>query len=79
MENSNTNILNATLLNPMVKHATIFARYDGLNPGEHFILQNDHDPKPLYYQLVGQKGDVFTWEYLEQGPEWWKIKITKNK
>ncbi len=77
MENSN--ILNATLLNPMVKHATIFAYYDELNPGEHFILQNDHDPKPLYYQLVGQKGDVFTWEYLEQGPEWWKIKITKKK
>ena len=79
MENSNTNILDATLLEPRVKHATIFARYDGLNPGEHFILHNDHDPKPLYYQLVQQKGEVFAWEYLEQGPEWWKIKITKNK
>ncbi|WP_445955731.1 DUF2249 domain-containing protein [Yeosuana sp.] len=78
MENSNTNILNATLLHPSIKHATIFARYDELKPGEHFILHNDHDPKPLYYQLVQQKGEVFTWEYLEQGPEWYKIKITKK-
>jgi regulator of cell morphogenesis and NO signaling len=79
MENSNTNILDATLLEPGVKHTVIFARYDELKPGEQFILYNDHDPKPLYYQLVEQKGEVFTWEYLERGPEWWKIKITKNK
>lgn len=77
MENSN--ILDATLLEPRVKHATIFARYDDLKPGEHFILQNDHDPKPLYFQLLSVKGDVFTWEYLEQGPEWWKIRLTKKK
>lgn len=79
MENSNTNILDATLLEPRVKHATIFARYDELNPGEHFELHNDHNPRPLYYQFIADKGEVFSWEYLEQGPEWWKIKITKNK
>lgn len=76
MENSN--ILNATLLEPRVKHATIFAHFDELKPGEHFILHNDHDPVPLYYQLVSTRGDIFSWEYLEQGPEWWKIKIQKR-
>lgn len=76
MENSDT--LNATLLEPRIKHATIFARYGELNPGEYFILQNDHDPRPLRYQLSQQEGDTFTWEYLEQGPEWWKIRITKK-
>ncbi|MEO6903825.1 MAG: DUF2249 domain-containing protein [Bacteroidia bacterium] len=79
MENSNNNILDATLLEPRVKHATIFGRYDDLKRGEHFVLHNDHDPKPLYHQLVSQKGDAFTWDYLEKGPEWWKVKITKNK
>ncbi|HUH73519.1 MAG TPA: DUF2249 domain-containing protein [Chitinophagales bacterium] len=71
-----SDILDATLLEPRVKHQTIFARFDELKPGESFILKNDHDPKPLYYQLASQKGDIFTWEYLEQGPEWWKINIT---
>ena len=72
------NILNVTTLEPRLKHPTIFARFDELKSGETLTLHNDHDPKPLYFQLTSQRGDIFTWEYLEEGPEWWKIKITKN-
>lgn len=72
----NIDILNATLLEPRIKHQTIFSRFDELKPGESFMLHNDHDPKPLYYQLMAQRGDIFTWEYQEEGPEWFKIKIT---
>jgi regulator of cell morphogenesis and NO signaling len=72
----NIDILNATLLEPRVKHQTIFARFDELKSGESFILLNDHDPKPLYYQLISQKGEIFTWDYQGAGPDWWKIKIT---
>lgn len=73
-----TKILDATLIEPRLKHTTIFAHFDALNSGETFTLHNDHDPKPLYYQLVAQRGDIFTWDYLEQGPDWWKVKITKK-
>lgn len=72
------NILNVTLLEPRVKHPTIFQRYDDLAEGETLTILNDHDPKPLYYQLLGERGNVFTWEYLEEGPQWWKINIRKN-
>jgi regulator of cell morphogenesis and NO signaling len=75
----NDNILNVTLLEPRLKHSTIFERFDELISGESLILHNDHDPKPLYYQLSAQRGEIFSWEYLQQGPEIWKIKITKNK
>lgn len=75
----NDNILNVTLLEPRLKHSTVFERFDELISGESLILHNDHDPKPLYYQLSAQRGDIFSWEYLVQGPEIWKIKITKNK
>ncbi|MEO8821094.1 MAG: iron-sulfur cluster repair di-iron protein [Ginsengibacter sp.] len=74
----NENILNVTLLEPKLKHPTIFVRFDELVSGESLILHNDHDPKPLYYELSAERGDIFSWEYLEQGPELWKIKITKN-
>lgn len=74
----NPNILNVTTLEPRLKHPTIFARFDELKPGESLILHNDHDPKPLYFQLASQRGDIFTWEYQQQGPDWWIIKITKN-
>jgi regulator of cell morphogenesis and NO signaling len=78
MEKVTENILNVTLLPPKQKHPAIFARFDLLQEGEALTLHNDHDPKPLYYQLLGERGDVFTWEYLEQGPEWWKVLISKR-
>ncbi len=74
----NENILNVTLLEPRVKHSTIFARFDELISGESLVLHNDHDPKPLYYELIAKRGDIFTWDYLEQAPVW-KIKISKKK
>jgi regulator of cell morphogenesis and NO signaling len=78
MQTIQENILNVTLLEPRQKHPTIFTRFDALNEGESLTIHNDHDPKPLYYQLLGERGNIFTWEYLEQGPEWWKIRIRKN-
>lgn len=72
------NILNVTLLEPRQKHPTIFIRFDELNEGESLTIHNDHDPKPLYYQLLGERGNIFNWEYLEEGPIWWKVKISKK-
>ena len=73
------NILNVTEIEPKLKHPTIFQRFDALKPGESLTIHNDHDPKPLYYQLLGERGNIFVWEYLEQGPQLWRIKMTKHK
>lgn len=78
MQTTTENILNVTLLEPRQKHPTIFARFDELHPGESLTIHNDHDPKPLYYQLLGERGNIFIWEYLEQGPQWWKVRMTKR-
>ncbi|MDX5420065.1 MAG: DUF2249 domain-containing protein [Hymenobacteraceae bacterium] len=69
--------LDVTVLEPRMKHPTIFNWFDNLNGGEAFVIHNDHDPKPLYYQLLGERGNTFTWEYLLQGPESWEVKISK--
>lgn len=78
MQTITENVLNVTLLEPRLKHPTIFNRFDELEEGADLTILNDHDPKPLYYQMLGERGNVFIWEYLEQGPEWWKVKITKR-
>lgn len=65
-------------LQPALKHPTIFRKFDSLNEGESFVIINDHDPKPLYYQLLAERGNIFSWDYLEQGPEVWKVHIKKN-
>jgi len=71
--------LDVTQIEPRLKHPTIFEHFDALKPEESFIIHNDHDPKPLYYQLLGERGAIFTWEYLQEGPQTWLVKIAKNK
>ena len=78
MQTITENVLNVTLLEPRQKHPTIFARFDELEEGESLTIHNDHDPKPLYYQLLGERGNIFTWEYLEEGPQWWIVRISKR-
>ena len=72
-------VLDVTVIEPRIKHPTIFQKFDALEKGEAFIIHNDHDPKPLYYQLLAERGNVFTWQYQEEGPKWWKVQISKLK
>lgn len=60
-----------------VKHAQIFQRWFDLPVGQFFVLINDHDPIPLYYQFAAQFPDAFQWEYLLRGPDEFQVKITK--
>ena len=60
-----------------VKHRTIFTVFDALPSGTKMVLINDHDPKPLYYQLAAEQPDRFSWNYLEEGPEVWQVEIGK--
>jgi regulator of cell morphogenesis and NO signaling len=69
--------LDVTQIEPRLKHPTIFKYFDALKPGEAFLISNDHDPKPLYYQLLAERGNIFTWDYREKGPQWWKVQIKK--
>jgi uncharacterized protein (DUF2249 family) len=62
---------------PAQRHAKIFELVNQLTPGGRFILVNDHDPKPLYYQLEAEYPNQFSWTYLERGPEVWRVEIGK--
>lgn len=62
---------------PARRHQLIFATYDALAPGESFVLINDHDPKPLYYQFAAEHAGRFGWDYQQSGPEVWRVEIAK--
>ena len=49
--------------------------YRDLAPGAGFVLVNDHDPKPLRYQFEAEHAGQFTWQYLDSGPEVWRVRI----
>lgn len=71
-------VINVPEIEPRLKHPMIFQVFDELAAGESLIIHNDHDPKPVYYQLLGERGDVFIWQYLQQGPQWWDVRVTKK-
>lgn len=63
---------------PVRRHALIFETFDKLAVGSAFVLVNDHDPKPLYYQLAAEQGGTFSWDYLEEGPQVWRVRIART-
>lgn len=65
-------------ISPRERHPLIFNTFDGLTAGTAMLLINDHDPKPLYYQLKAERAGQLGWEYLEEGPEVWRVRIAKN-
>lgn len=74
---SNPDVVDVRMLVPMQRHKKIFELVDALAPGKGFVLVNDHDPKPLYYQLEAEHPKQFSWTYLESGPEVWRVEIAK--
>ena len=64
---------------PRDRHPLIFSTFSGLAAGQALELVNDHDPRPLYYQFNAQMPGQFTWDYLENGPDLWRVAITRTQ
>ncbi len=70
-------VLDVRTVEPRHRHPLIFRTFEGLEVGRSMVLVNDHDPKPLYYQMMAELPGQVGWEYLEQGPEIWRVRITR--
>lgn len=70
--------LDVRTIPPAQRHPMIFQRFAALPVGGSFVLVNDHDPKPLYYQLNFEHSGQLGWDYLEQGPEVWRVRISRT-
>ncbi len=57
------------------RHPLIYQTFESLQPGEAFVLVNDHEPRPLLYTFHYERPGQFTWHYLEEGPETWRVRI----
>lgn len=65
--------LDARQVPPRLRHATIFGALDSLQAGEGMVLVAPHDPLPLLDQVATRTPDRFRVEYLERGPEAWRL------
>lgn len=52
-------LLDVRLLDGPDKHPTIHRMFDDLDPGGVLTIVNDHEPRPLYYELRAERPDTF--------------------
>lgn len=70
--------LDVRTIPPRDRHPQIFSTFESLPLGGAFILVNDHDPKPLYYHFNAERPGAFGWDYLENGPDTWQVRISRT-
>ena len=64
---------------PKDRFGAIMGAYDALEPGATLDLVVDHDPRCMYYTLQATRGEEeFRFEYLEDGPEVWRVHVTRR-
>lgn len=63
---------------PKDRYERIMGTFENLAVGESLHLTVDHDPLCMYYTLRATRGDEgFAFEYLENGPETWRVIVTR--
>ena len=62
---------------PRERHQLIFSAFGALTAGQAMELINDHDPQPLRRHFQAELPGQFDWQYLEEGPDTWRVAITR--
>jgi regulator of cell morphogenesis and NO signaling len=66
-------------IEPKHRFETIMGAWHALPAGGVLELNVDHDPACMYYTLRATQGeDAFTFEYLERGPLFWRVRVTRR-
>ena len=61
------------------RRSLTFAAFDQLSVDASMELLSDHDPVTLAAQFELEKPNLFSWEVLENGPDVWRVAVTKLK
>lgn len=69
--------LDARTVPHAIRHATIFGALDAVQPGGGLVLVAPHDPLPLLAQVEQRAPGMFQVDYLERGPEAWRLAFVR--
>ncbi|MFE6280945.1 DUF2249 domain-containing protein [Streptomyces sp. NPDC057877] len=59
-----------------LRHATVFGAVAAVPSGQAMVLVAPHDPLPLLAQIEDRHPGAFAVEYLERGPEAWRLLLS---
>jgi uncharacterized protein (DUF2249 family) len=77
MPTTDSHDLDVRSLPPGRRHAAIFERFDALAEGDGFVLVNDHEPRPLYYEFRAERPGRFQWTPISAAPGEVRVEITR--
>lgn len=63
---------------PQRRYDLVFDGFADLAPGASYLLISDQNPKPLHYQFAAEYSGEYTWDYLENGPDVWRVRIGRR-
>jgi uncharacterized protein (DUF2249 family) len=61
-----------------IRHATVLGALHTVRPGAGLVLVAPHDPLPLLRQIDRKWPDEITVEYLQRGPEAWRLLLRRS-
>jgi uncharacterized protein (DUF2249 family) len=70
--------LDARAIPHAIRHAAIFGALEGVAPGAGLVLLAPHDPVGLLAQLQQRAPDTYDIEYLQRGPEAWRLSLVRR-
>lgn len=70
--------LDARAIPHEIRHAAIFGALDGIAPGAGLVLVAPHDPLGLLAQLQQRVPDTYDIDYLQRGPEAWRLRFVRR-
>lgn len=59
-----------------LRHATVLGALDAVPAGTAMVLVAPHDPLPLLAQIEQRTPGAFSVEYLDRGPEAWRLRLS---
>ena len=69
--------LDARAIPHAIRHASIFGALDSLSVDSGLILIAPHDPLPLLAQASARYGDTISVDYLQRGPDAWRLQFVR--
>ena len=67
----------ASALPKIIRHGAIIGGLTSMKTGQKLVLVVSHDPLPLLTQLNRVAPDSFSLDYLERGPETFRLEFTR--
>ena len=59
-------------------HRAALERFSRLRPGQRLLVRSSSDVECLWHALTRGRPGEFGWAYLEEGPEQWRVEVTRR-